>query len=195
MYQNKIIVIIFSAVFINNFIFSRFAGFCPFFGSSKKLESAAGIGLAVIFVMVMSSIVIYPVNYFLLVPFGLDKFLQIILMIFVITGFIKLVEFLLKKTAPGLYSSIGIYLPIITANCAILGAAFIFIGEKYSYLESIAFAFSSGLGLTLALIMVAGVMERLEGSKVPKVFKDLPIAFISAALMALAIQGFIGIVK
>ncbi len=192
---NKILVIMVGAIFINNFIFSRFLGFCPFFGVSKKLDSAVGMGFAVVFVMVMSILAIYPVNYYILVPLGLDKFLQIIVFIFVIAAFVQLVEFVLKKLTPGLYHALGIYLPLITTNCAILGAAFIAIGEKFTFLESVLFAFAAGLGFTLALVMMAGVRERLARAKVPKPFKDLPIAFISAALMALAMYGFLGMVK
>lgn len=192
---NKILVIMVGAIFINNFIFSRFLGFCPFFGVSKKLDSAVGMGFAVVFVMVMSILAIYPVNYYILVPLGLDKFLQIIVFIFVIAAFVQLVEFVLKKLTPGLYHALGIYLPLITTNCAILGAAFIAIGEKFTFLESVLFAFAAGLGFTLALVMMAGVREKLARAKVPKPFKDLPIAFISAALMALAMYGFLGMVK
>lgn len=192
---NKILTLIFGAIFINNFIFSRFLGLCPFFGVSKKIDSAIGMGFAATFVLVMSTAVIFPVNYYILVPLNLDKFLQIIVFIFVIAAFVQLVELALKKLIPSLYHMLGIYLPLITTNCAILGTAFIVVGEKYNFLESIIFALSAGLGFTLALIMMAGVRERLVRAKVPKAFKDLPIAFISAALMSLAMFGFIGIVK
>ncbi|MCX7820525.1 MAG: RnfABCDGE type electron transport complex subunit A [Brevinematales bacterium] len=192
---NKILTLIFGAIFINNFIFSRFLGLCPFFGVSKKIDSAIGMGFAATFVLVMSTAVIFPVNYYILVPLHLDKFLQIIVFIFVIAAFVQLVELALKKLIPTLYHMLGIYLPLITTNCAILGTAFIVVGEKYTFLESIIFALSAGMGFTLALIMMAGVRERLIRAKVPKAFKDLPIAFISAALMSLAMFGFIGIVK
>jgi len=192
---NKIFTLIVSAIFINNFIFSRFLGLCPFFGVSKRLDSAIGMGFAATFVLVMSTIVIYPVNYYLLVPFHLDKFLQIIVFIFVIAAFVQLVELALKKLIPSLYHMLGIYLPLITTNCAILGTAFIVVYEKYTFLESVIFAFSAGLGFTLALVMMAGVREKLQRAKVPKAFKDLPVAFISAALMSLAMFGFIGLVK
>ncbi|MGC8770628.1 MAG: electron transport complex protein RnfA [Brevinematia bacterium] len=193
--MNKILTLIFGAIFINNFIFSRFLGLCPFFGVSKKIDSAIGMGFAATFVLVMSTAVIFPVNYYILVPLHLDKFLQIIVFIFVIAAFVQLVELALKKLIPSLYHMLGIYLPLITTNCAILGTAFIVVGEKYTFIESIIFALSAGLGFTLALIMMAGVRERLVRAKVPKAFKDLPIAFISAALMSLAMFGFIGIVK
>ncbi len=192
---NKMLTLIFGAIFINNFIFSRFLGLCPFFGVSKKIDSAIGMGFAATFVLVMSTAVIYPVNYYILVPLNLDKFLQIIVFIFVIAAFVQLVELALKKLIPVLYHMLGIYLPLITTNCAILGTAFIVVVEKYNFFESIIFALSAGLGFTLALIMMAGVRERLLRAKVPKAFKDLPVAFISAALMSLAMFGFIGIVK
>ncbi len=193
--MEKIFTLIVGAIFINNFIFSRFLGLCPFFGVSKKIDSAIGMGFAATFVLVMSTAVIYPINYYILVPLGLDKFLQIIVFIFVIAAFVQLVELMMKKLIPSLYHMLGIYLPLITTNCAILGTAFIVVGEKYSFIEGIIFAFSAGMGFTLALIMMAGVRERLLRAKVPAAFKDLPIAFISAALMSLAMFGFIGIVK
>lgn len=192
---NKIFTLIVGAIFINNFIFSRFLGLCPFFGVSKKLDSAFGMGFAVTFVLVMSAMVIYPVNYYLLVPYKLDKFLQIIVFILVIASFVQLVELALKKLIPSLYHMLGIYLPLITTNCSILGTAFIVVLEKYNFIESLVFSFSAGLGFTLALIMMASVREKLLRAKVPKAFKDLPIAFISAALMSLAMFGFIGMVK
>ncbi len=190
---SKLIVIVISAIFINNFIFSRFLGFCPFFGVSKKLDSAIGMGFAVIFVLVMSTMVIFPVD--LLLKSMKLEFLRVIVFIFVIAAFVQLVESALKKLVPSLYHSLGIYLPLITTNCAILGTAFIIVQEKYNFIEGVVFAFSAGLGFTLALIMMSGVRERLARAKVPKAFKDLPIAFISAALMALAMYGFLGIVK
>lgn len=192
---SKLAVIFFGAIFINNFIFSRFLGFCPFFGTTKKLDSAIGMGSAVTFVMVVSTLVIYPLNYFVLVPYHLDKFLQIIVFIFVIAAFVQLMEFVLKKFVPALYQSLGIYLPLITTNCAILGAAFIVINERYNLVESVVFSFAAGAGFTLALIMMASVRERLSRAKVPAAFKDLPVAFITAALMSLAMYGFLGIVK
>lgn len=192
---NKLLVIFVSAILINNFIFSRFLGLCPFFGVTKKQSSAIGMGLAVIFVMVMSTLIIYPVQYFILVPYQLDKFLQIVVFIFIIASFVQLVEIALRKFASALYQALGIYLPLITTNCAILGTAFIVIGEKYNLIESIVFAFAAGLGFMLALIMMASVRQKLDRARIPKPFKDLPIAFISAALMALAMYGFAGLVK
>lgn len=192
---NHIMVIMISAIFVNNFIFSRFLGLCPYFGVSKKMDSAIGMGFAVTFVLTMALMVIYPINKYVLIPLGLDKFLQIIVFIFVIAAFVQLVEIVLKKMSKSLYSALGIYLPLITTNCAILGAAFIAVQEKFNFIESVVFAFSAGLGFTLALVMMASVREKLEMAAVPRAFKDLPIAFITAALMSLAMFGFIGIVK
>ena len=192
---NQIAVITISAIFINNFIFSRFLGLCPFFGVSKKMDSAVGMGFAVTFVLAMSVAFIYPINKFILEPLGLDKFLQIIVFILVIAGFVQLVEIVLKKFSKGLYQALGIYLPLITTNCAILGAAFIVVQEGYGFLEGIVFSTAAGLGFTLALVMMSGVREKLELAEVPKAFQDLPIAFITAALMSLAMFGFVGITK
>ncbi len=191
----KLIVIVISAIFVNNFILSRFLGLCPFFGVSKKMDSSIGMGFAVTFVLTMATVVIYPVNYFILVPLGLDKFLQIIVFIIVIAAFVQIVEIVLKKFSPNLYNALGIYLPLITTNCAILGAAFIVISSKFTYTESLVFSFAAGLGFTMALIMMAGVREKLEIAEVPKAFQDVPVAFITAALMSLAMFGFTGIVK
>ncbi len=192
---NHIFVIVVSAIFVNNFILSRFLGLCPFFGVSKKMDSAIGMGFAVTFVLTMAIMVIYPINKYILEQYHLDKFLQIIVFIFVIAAFVQLVEIVLKKLSKALYSALGIYLPLITTNCAILGSAFIAVQQKFSFLESVVFAFAAGIGFTLALIMMAGVREKLEMADIPKAFKDLPIAFITAALMSLAMFGFLGIVK
>lgn len=192
---NAIFVMLISGIFVNNFILSRFLGLCPFFGVSKKMSSAIGMGFAVTFVLTMAVIVIYPINAYLLVPKGLDKFLQIIVFIFVIAAFVQLVEIILKKFSKGLYQALGIFLPLITTNCAILGAVLITVQEGMGFGESVIFAIASGLGFTLALIMMAGVREKLELSDVPKAFQDLPVSFITAALMSLAMFGFIGIVK
>lgn len=192
---NHMMVIVISAIFVNNFIFSRFLGLCPFFGVSKKMDSAIGMGFAVTFVLAMSVALIFPLNYYVLVPTGLDKFLQIIIFILVIAGFVQLVEIVLKKLSPGLYHALGIYLPLITTNCAILGSVFIVIPAGFTFAESMVFAVSAGLGFTFALVLMAGVREKLETAKVPKAFEGLPLAFITAALMSLAMFGFIGIVK
>lgn len=192
---NHLMVIVISAIFVNNFVLSRFLGLCPYFGVSKKMDSAIGMGFAVTFVLTMAIAVIYPINYYILEPLGLAKFLQIIVFIFVIAAFVQLVEIILKKFSKGLYKALGIYLPLITTNCAILGAVFIAIQEEFNFGESIVFSIAAGLGFTLALVMMAGVREKLETADIPKAFKDLPISFITAALMSLAMFGFMGIVK
>jgi electron transport complex protein RnfA len=193
--MNELFVIVISAIFVNNFILSQFLGLCPFFGVSKKMDSAIGMGFAVTFVLVMSIMIIYPINLYILVPLGLDKFLQISVFILVIAAFVQLVEIVLKKLSKGLYKALGIYLPLITTNCAILGSAFLVLQKNFDYLQSLVFAFAAGIGFTLALVMMSGVRERLDTAEVPKAFKDLPIAFITAGLMSLAMFGFLGIVK
>lgn len=191
---SSVMVIMIGAIFVNNFVLSRFLGLCPFFGVSKKMDSAIGMGFAVTFVLTMAVIVIYPINKYILVALGLDKFLQIIVFIFVIASFVQLVEIVLKKFSKGLYNALGIYLPLITTNCAILGAAFLVVQEKMTFGEGVIFSFAAGLGFTLALVMMAGVREKLDMADVPKAFVDLPLSFIMAALMSLAMFGFLGIV-
>ncbi|OHD55658.1 MAG: electron transport complex subunit RsxA [Spirochaetes bacterium GWF1_51_8] len=193
--MNELFVIIISAIFVNNFILSQFLGLCPFFGVSKRMDSAIGMGFAVTFVLVMSIMIIYPINQYILIPLGLDKFLQISVFILVIAAFVQLVEIVLKKLSKGLYKALGIYLPLITTNCAILGSAFLVLQKNFDFLESIVFGFAAGIGFTLALVMMSGVRERLENADVPAAFKDLPIAFITATIMSLAMFGFMGIVK
>ena len=195
METSKLIALAFGAIFVNNIVFSRFLGLCPFFGVSKKLSSAVGLGTAATFVMVLSVLVIYPLNRYALEPYHLDGFLQLPVFLFVIVALVQLVELLLRRFAPALYQSLGIYLPMITANCAVLGTVLIATGAKYDLLESAVFALAAGAGFTLALIMMASVRERLERAKVPASFQDLPVAFITAGLMALAMTGFIGIFK
>lgn len=192
---NKLAAILFSAVFVNNLVFSRFLGLCPFFGVSKKLGPAVGVGGAVTFVMVMSTLAVYPLQYFVLLPWHLDRFLQITVFIFVIAALVQILEVSLKKFTPALHQALGVYLPMVTTNCAVLGTAFIAVSEKYNLAECAVFSFAAGSGFTLALVMMASVRERLDRAKVPSPFRDLPISFITAALMALAMNGFIGIVK
>ena len=158
------------------------------------------MGFAVTFVMTMSTLLIYPIQYGIfrhpaLAQYHLERFLSIIVFILVIAVFVQLLETVLKKIGPSLYRALGIYLPLITTNCAILGTAFLVIQEKYNFIESLAFAFFAGIGFTLALVMMSGVRERLELARVPRAFRDLPIAFVSAALMSLAMFGFIGMAK
>jgi electron transport complex protein RnfA len=186
------------AVLINNFVLSRFLGLCPFFGVSKKLSSAIGMGMAVIFVMAIASSFTWVINSYILVKFGVD-YLQTIVFILVIAALVQLVEMALQKYSPALYEALGIYLPLITTNCAVLGVAIIntginqLTGNPYSFIESLVNGVTSGVGFMLALILMAGIREKLELANVPKAMEGLPITFITAGLMAMAFLGFAGL--
>jgi len=186
------------AVFINNFVLSRFLGLCPFFGVSKKLSSAAGMGGAVIFVMAIASSFTWVINHYILVKYDL-LYLQTIVFILVIAGLVQLVEMALQKYSPALYEALGIFLPLITTNCAVLGVALLntgvnqITGKDYTFIESVFNGVMSGVGFSLALILMAGIREKLEFAPVGKALEGLPIAFITAGLMALAFLGFAGL--
>ncbi|MBQ7184024.1 MAG: electron transport complex subunit RsxA [Clostridia bacterium] len=182
-----------SCVLTNNFIFSRFLGCCPFLGVSGKIDTAASMGLAVTFVMSIASLVCYMVYHWLLVPLGIT-FMDTIAFILVIAALVQLVEMFLKKASPALYSALGIYLPLITTNCAVLGVATLNINQGYSLLQSVLNGTFSALGFTLAIVLMAGVRERLETSKIPACMKGFPLTLVSAGLMAIAFMGFNGIV-
>ncbi len=182
-----------SCVLTNNFIFSRFLGCCPFLGVSGKIDTAASMGLAVTFVMSIASLVCYMVYHWLLVPLGI-AFMDTIAFILVIAALVQLVEMFLKKASPALYSALGIYLPLITTNCAVLGVATLNINQGYSLLQSVLNGTFSALGFTLAIVLMAGVRERLETSKIPACMKGFPLTLVSAGLMAIAFMGFNGIV-
>lgn len=184
-------VIIFSAIFIENFVFSRFLGICPFLGMSKRLDTAVGMGGAVIFVMTLASMVTWLVYKYVLVPYNVE-FLQTIAFILVIASLVQFIEMFLQKSMPDLYKALGIYLPLITTNCCVFGVTLLNINKGYNFLESAVFGFSAGVGFTLALIVMAGVREKLELADVPEAFKGLPIAFVIASLMSLAFMGFSG---
>ena len=182
------------AILVNNFIFSRFLGICPFLGVSKKLNTAVGMSAAVIFVMVLSTAVTYPINQFLLVKNGLE-YLQTLVFILVIAALVQLVEIALKKFLPALYNSLGIYLPLITTNCAVLGVVLLNIDKSYSFWQSIVNSLGAGLGFMLAMVLFAGVRERLESCEVPKFLQGLPITLIAASLVSVSFLGFTGIVE
>ncbi len=189
----KMVAIIFTAILTNNFILSKFLGICPFLGVSKKTNTAVGMSAAVIFVMVLSTAVTYPLNS-LLVKNGLD-YLQTIVFILVIAALVQFVEIVLKKYMPALYNSLGIYLPLITTNCAVLGVVTLNIQESYNFIESIANSFGAGLGFMLAMVMFSGVRERLEGNDFPKFWQGLPITLVAAAITACSFLGFTGVVE
>lgn len=192
--MESLLAIIIGAVFVNNFILARFLGLCPFFGVSKKTKPALGMGLAVIFVMSLASIATWVVYNLILVPLQI-QYLQIIVFILVIATLVQFVELFLKKANPVLYKALGIYLPLITTNCAVLGVALLNVQEDYSFIAALVFGISAGVGFLLALLLMSGIRERLELSKVPKAFEGLPVAFIVAALMSMAFLAFSGMIR
>ncbi len=183
--------IVIGSIFINNFIFARFLGLCPFMGVSKKIESSIGMGMAVTFVMTVASAVTWVVYNYLLVPYHLE-YLQIIAFILVIASLVQFVEMLIQKTSPNLYKALGVFLPLITTNCAVLGVAILNIQEKYNFIETTVNGFAAAIGFTLALLMLAGIRERIAYSDVPEAFQGVAIAFVSAGLLAIAFMGFSG---
>ncbi len=188
----ELISLALSAILVENFVLVKFLGICPFLGVSKKTDTALGMGMAVVFVMGLSSMVTWLVNHFFLVPQGL-QYMQTVVFILVIAALVQFVELFLKKFVPALYTALGIYLPLITTNCAVLGAALINVQNDYSFIKSIAFGVFSGLGFTLAIVLFASVRERLEFSKFPKAFAGFPQALVTAGLIAMAFMGFSGL--
>jgi len=189
MTSTLISILITSAIF-NNVIFAQFLGTCPFLGVSKTIETASGMGLAVIFVMVLANIITYYVQ-MLLVKFGV-AYLQTLSFILVIAALVQMVEIILKKLSPGLYKALGIYLPLITTNCAVLGIALLAIKKNYGLIESVVYSFATAAGFTLAIILFAGVREQMRFSKIPDSMNGFPIALITTGIMALAFMGFAG---
>ena len=179
------------AILINNFIFSQFLGCCPFLGCSSKVETASGMGLAVVFVMGLASAICYVVNAFILVPLGL-AFLKTLAFILVIAALVQFVEMFLKKAVPSLYSALGIYLPLITTNCAVLGVVLLNVQNGYDFLGSVIYGITGGLGFMLAIVLFASVRERIRYADYPECFEGFPICLISAGLVALAFMGFSG---
>ena len=188
---SSIIQISLGAILINNFIFSQFLGCCPFLGCSSKVETASGMGLAVVFVMGLASAICYVVNAFILVPLGL-AFLKTLAFILVIAALVQFVEMFLKKAVPSLYSALGIYLPLITTNCAVLGVVLLNVQNGYDFLGSVIYGITGGLGFMLAIVLFASVRERIRYADYPECFEGFPICLISAGLVALAFMGFSG---
>jgi electron transport complex protein RnfA len=182
------------AVLVNNFVLSRFLGICPFFGVSRQVDTAIGMSLAVTFVMTVAGVITWIIQYTVLNPFELG-YLQTIVFILVIASLVQFVEMVIEKTSPDLYRSLGIFLPLITTNCAILGAAIINIQSGFGFLQMLVFTIGSALGFGLALVLFAGIRERIELSDIPYYFRGVPIAFITAGILALAFMGFSGLVK
>lgn len=188
---SKLFTIALSAILVENFIFSQFLGICPFMGVSKKPNTALGMGFAVTFVMTLASAATWAVNQYLLVPLKLE-YMQTVAFILVIAALVQLVEMFLQKSVPALYQALGIYLPLITTNCAVLGVALLNIQKGYSFLESVVYGFTGGLGFLLAIVLFSFVRERIDHCDCPKAFRGFPIALIAAGLVALAFMGFSG---
>jgi electron transport complex protein RnfA len=190
----SLVIILMTSVLVNNYVLSRFLGICPFLGVSKKLNQATGMGAAVIFVMLMATAATWPIQYYLLEPNGLG-YMRTIVFILVIAALVQLVEIILKKYLPALHKSLGIYLPLITTNCAVLGVTINNVNDGYNFLESMVNSLGVGLGFLLAMVLFAGVRSRLEEAQPPKCFEGLPITLVSASIVALAFFGFVGIVE
>jgi electron transport complex protein RnfA len=186
------ILIFISAIFVNNIVLAQFLGICPFLGVSKKIDTSLGMSAAVAFVMVLATIVTWLVQTYVLVPNGLE-YLQTIAFILVIASLVQMVEIVLKKVSPALYQALGIFLPLITTNCAVLGVAILVIQKDYSLAQSIMYAFSTALGFGLALTVFAGIREQLELTNIPKGMRGMAIVLISAGLLSLAFMGFSGV--
>ena len=190
---NLILLILF-AVFVNNYILCQFLGICPFLGVSKKVETAAGMGVAVIFVMSLASAATWLVYNFILVKLGVT-YLYNIAFILIIAALVQLVEMFLKKSSPSLYQALGVYLPLITTNCAVLGVAVTNMQKNYSFIASILNGFGGAVGFTLAIVLFAGIRERIVYNDTPKAFDGFPLALVSAGLMSIAFLGFSGLIK
>ncbi len=188
------LLILIGTVFVNNIVMVRVLGLCPFLGVSKKLETSIAMGLATMFVLTLGSGASYLVNQYLLMPHGL-AYLQTLSFIVVIAGFVQLTEMFLEKAYPPLYQVLGIYLPLITTNCAVLGIPLTNVQEKHDLIDSFLYGFGGSMGFTLAMILFAGIRERLEGADVPQIFKGSAIAMVTAGLMSLSFMGFSGLVK
>ena len=189
--QPSIISLLIAALFTENFVLVKFLGCCPFLGVSKKLDTALGMGMAVTFVMAIASMFTWCVNEFLLVKFNLE-YLQTIVFILIIAGLVQFVEMVVKKIMPSLYNALGIYLPLITTNCAVLGVALLNVQNGYNFINSILYGTFAALGFSLAIILFAGIREFLDEKDVPESFRGFPIALITAGLMAIAFMGFSG---
>ena len=188
-----LIVIMMSSVLVNNYVLSRFLGICPFLGVSKKLDQATGMGIAVIFVMLVATAVTWPIQYYILDANGLG-YMQTIVFILVIASLVQFIEIVLKKFIPALHKSLGVYLPLITTNCAVLGVTINNITDGYNFVESIVSALGCGLGFLLAMVLLSGLRSRIEESQIPPSFRGLPVTLIAASFLSLAFFGFAGIV-
>ena len=189
----SLLAISLGAILSNNFIFSQFLGICPFLGVSKKVDTAVGMGFAVTFVMGLASAITWLVNTFILVKFDL-MYMQTVAFILVIASLVQFIEMFLQKSMPSLYTALGVYLPLITTNCAVLGVALLNIQESYNFIESVVYGITGGIGFLVAIVLFASIRERLVFAEYPKSFEGFPIALVTAGLMALAFMGFSGLV-
>lgn len=188
------VTIFIAAIFVNNIVLSQFLGICPFLGVSKKIDTALGMSGAVAFVLTLSTIVTWLIQRYMLEPLGLE-FLQTITFILVIAGLVQMVEIILKKISPALYQALGVFLPLITTNCCLLGVAILVVQKDYNIMESTVFAFSTAIGFGLALVLFAGIREQLSHTKIPAGMQGMPIALIVAGLLSMAFMGFSGMVR
>ena len=190
----KIILIAVSAALVNNVVLSQFLGLCPFLGVSKNMKSAAGMGIAVIFVIAISSAVASLIYQFILVPCHIE-YLQTIVFILVIAALVQFVEMVMKKTMPALHKTLGVYLPLITTNCAVLGVALNNVTDNYNFLESVINGVGTAVGFTIAIVILAGVREKIEDNDIPVPFQGMPIVLLTAGLMSIAFMGFAGLIR
>lgn len=190
--MKNLIIILLAAMLTDNFVLSKFMGICPFLGVSKKLGSAAGMGISVTFVMICATLVTYPIYHGILVPNGLEYF-NTVLFILVIALFVQLVETMIKKCIPSLYKALGVYLPLITTNCAVLGVTVLNIDNGYSFVQSIVNALGAGLGFMLSLVIFSGVRKKLEYADIPETFKGVPATLIAASIVSISFMGFSGL--
>lgn len=193
-YFSSLFLILLSSILVNNFIMSRFLGVCPFLGVSKRVPTAVGMGAAVTFVMAMASVITYLAYYFILEPLYME-YMQTMAFILIIAALVQFIELVIQKMSPSLHQALGVYLPLITTNCAVLGVAILNIEEKYDLLQTLINGTGGALGFTLAIVLFAGIRERLELSDIPEPFKGFPIAMITAGLMSVAFLGFQGLLK
>jgi len=189
----ELILVFIGAAVVNNFVLTYFLGICPFIGVSNRLESALGMGMATTFVMTLTAAITWPIYTFIVKPYA--PFIQYVAFILVIASLVQLVEMFVRKVSPGLYRALGIFLPLITTNCAILGLALLMVLREYNYPHALAFGFGAGVGFSIALVIMAGIRERLDLADVPRPFKGAAITLITAGLLALAFTGFSGMIK
>ncbi|MCI8441857.1 MAG: electron transport complex protein RnfA [Provencibacterium sp.] len=192
--MNQLIIILFSAILVNNVVLNQFLGICPFLGVSKKLDSSFGMSVAVTFVLLIATAVTWPIYTFILEPSGF-KYMQTVVFILVIAALVQLVEIILKRYLPALHRSLGVYLPLITTNCAVLGVTIQNIDKGYSFLQSLVYALGIGLGFMLAMVLFSGVRQRIESADIPQFFKGMPSVLIAASLVSLSFMGFSGVVE